>query len=161
MPDSAEIAQQNRQQIARRQAAPRTEYVLRLSPDDYSSTDAPPGGGARTQAGERLRGFTVAHQARVNNSTPITGFLTSPHLISGAWMAAMAVVSVDEWKQHHILPRPSRLWWTTMTYALLGVLAMSDLMAPLAGALAVGYTIMLIWQYYNGSGQFTTEATLV
>jgi len=76
-------------------------------------------------------------------------------------MVAMATIAVDEWKRNHIFPRPSRLWWTTLTFGILGLLAMSELMAPLAGALAVGYAIALLWQYYNGSGQFTTGATLV
>lgn len=159
MADSAEIAQQNRADIARRQGSPRTEYVLKLKPgDDYSTTDAQP---SRPQVTNRIQNFSIRHSSQQNQSSPIMSFLTHPHLISGAWMVSMAIVSVDEWKRNHIFPRPSRLWWTTMTYALLGALSISQFMAPLAGALAIGYTITLLWQYYNGTGQFTTEATLV
>lgn len=66
----------------------------------------------------------------------------------------MIVVGFDDWHNYHILPRPARLWYTSLTYGLLILASMADALVPLANALAIGYAIMLIWQYYNGTGQF-------
>lgn len=71
------------------------------------------------------------------------------------WIIAMALISFDEWHNNHILPRPSRLWYATLFYGLLSLSAFVDVTVPIANALAIGYTIMLLWQYYNGGGQFS------
>jgi hypothetical protein len=66
----------------------------------------------------------------------------------------MVLVGFDEWKNNGILPRPVRLWDTSIVYGLLTLMGFIDIMLPIANALAIGYTIVLLWQYYNGSGQF-------
>jgi len=152
MASSAEIATANREAATRN--APRTEYVLRLKPSEDSSSDAPTGGQQRQRQQRPLLRNALLN-SNVNGSTNRGGFLGGQNAIVVAWAGAMAIVSVDEWKANHILPRPSRLWWTTLTYALLCVMGAVDALTPLANALAIGYTIMLLWQYYNKSGQFS------
>jgi hypothetical protein len=66
----------------------------------------------------------------------------------------MIVVGFDDWHNYRLLPRPSRLWYTSLTFGLLMLASLIDAMVPLINALALGYVIMLIWQYYNGAGQF-------
>jgi hypothetical protein len=73
------------------------------------------------------------------------------------WIAAMGMVSWDEWRVHHVLPRPARLWYTTTTYFLLALLATVDSMVPLANLLAVGFTISVAYNYYTGAGQFGSQ----
>lgn len=68
----------------------------------------------------------------------------------------MAMVSWDEWDKYHILPRPARLWDTTKVYGILAVASIADSMVPLANAIAIGFVVVLGYQYYNKSGQFTT-----
>jgi hypothetical protein len=71
-------------------------------------------------------------------------------LIFNAWIVAMIVVGFDEWHNLHIFPRPLRLWYTSLFYGILVMVAMADVMVPIANAFAVGYTITLLYQYYNG-----------
>jgi hypothetical protein len=75
-----------------------------------------------------------------------------------AWIVAMILVGFDEWKNNGILPRPVRLWDTSLVYGILVLLGFVDVMVPIANALAIGYTIVLLWQYFNGQGQFTHGA---
>lgn len=76
-----------------------------------------------------------------------------------AWGLALAIIFWDEWKNNHVFARPSRLWWTSLVYGILAVVGMSGALLPIANALAIGYTIVLAWQYFNGTGQFTTAST--
>lgn len=71
-------------------------------------------------------------------------------MIFHAWVVAMIIIGFDEWHNHKILPRPARLWYASAFYGLLIVFSIADPMVPLANAFAVGYTITLLWQYYNG-----------
>jgi hypothetical protein len=73
----------------------------------------------------------------------------------GAWFVSMAMIGFDEWRNNGILPRPARLWATTLFYGLLAVVSLVDALVPIVNALAIGYSIMLIWQYFNGAGQFS------
>lgn len=71
----------------------------------------------------------------------------------------MAMVSWDEWTTHHILPRPARLWYTSLTYFLLALISTIDAAVPLATALAIGYTIAVAYQYFTGTGGFRLNAS--
>lgn len=89
---------------------------------------------------------------QVNVPSQVPRFLGNRSTVLYAWLGSMALISWDEWHNNHILPRPSRLWSATWVYMFLILLAFSDFLTPIANALAIGYTIMLAWQYYQGSG---------
>lgn len=91
-----------------------------------------------------------------NVGTPsgVPRFLGARPLLFFAWMCAMGMVSLDEWHTYHILPRPQRLWETSLFFGLLAVLSVFDSAVPLANAIALGYVIVLGYQYYTGTGQF-------
>lgn len=81
-------------------------------------------------------------------------FLGDRGTIFYAWMIAMAIVGWDDWHNYKILPRPRRLWDTSLLYGLLALLSLADAVVPLANVFAVGYAMTLLWNYYNGAGQF-------
>jgi len=81
-------------------------------------------------------------------------FLGARPIIFYMWMVAIGMVVLDEWHTHHILPRPARLWWTTVAFLLMAGLATIDAMVPLVNAFAIGMVIVLGYQYYSGTGQF-------
>lgn len=68
-----------------------------------------------------------------------------------AWAISMAIVGWDEWHNLHILPRPARLWDTSLFYGLLVLFSVADALVPIANAFAVGYTLTLLYQYYQGN----------
>lgn len=74
----------------------------------------------------------------------------------------MITVSFDEWHNLGILPRPARLWDTSLFYGLLVLLGFVDAMVPIVNAFAIGYTLVLLYQYYQGDltpgGGSTTPA---
>lgn len=103
---------------------------------------------------------SVPDQARyVNVPKPLPRFIGARPIILYAWMGAMILVAFDEWHTNHIFPRPSRLWYTTLVYGMLGMLGIIDPLVPIANALAMGYTVTLYYQYFNESGQFTNATT--
>jgi hypothetical protein len=81
-------------------------------------------------------------------------FFGNRSLILLAWVAAMAMVSLDEWHTYGILPRPARLWYTTTTYLLIAAASTVDALVPICSIFAIGLTITLAYQYYSGTGQF-------
>lgn len=97
----------------------------------------------------------VAGGGKARTPAGVPSWLGRREIILGAWLGAMVLVSVDEWRNNGILPRPSRLWWTTLTYAILMGVSIIDPLVPITNALAIGYTIVLAYQYFNGQGQFT------
>lgn len=84
----------------------------------------------------------------------IPKWLANERVILYAWFIAMVIVGFDEWHNYHLLPRPARLWYTSLTFGLLLLLGIVPQLRVLANALAIGYVITLLWQYYNGQGQF-------
>jgi hypothetical protein len=80
-----------------------------------------------------------------------SGPINNRSVVFNAWMIAMIVVGFDEWHNLGILPRPARLWDTSLVYGLLVMLGFVDAMVPIANALAIGYTFQLIWQYFQGN----------
>jgi hypothetical protein len=77
-------------------------------------------------------------------------FLGNKGVIFGAWGIAIAVVSWDEWFGNSILPRPARLWATTMLFAILAIISTIDAVTPLANALALGYAFYLLYKQFSG-----------
>lgn len=123
---------------------PRTEYV-------YVQDK---GAGQQQQQGGRSIRYTGGPLKKVGVPRGLPPALGNAKMVGYMWVIAMIVVSFDEWHNHGILPRPSRLWWTSLTYGILAIVGMVDPLIPLMNALALGYTLMLITQYYQGSGQF-------
>lgn len=120
---------------------PRTEYVY--------VTDQ--GGQSRAR---RFISWQPAPHTQVNMPRPIPQWLGNARIIGYSWVAAMILIGFDEWKNHGILPRPVRLWDTSIVFGLLAAASVVDILVPLLNALAIGYVIMLLWQFYNGQGQF-------
>lgn len=92
---------------------------------------------------------------RVPLPNGVPHWLGNSKIVGYAWITGMVFVAIDEWKNHGILPRPSRFWYSSIVYGVLALGAMIPPIVPIVNALAIGYTIMLIWQFFNGEGQFT------
>lgn len=93
----------------------------------------------------------IPAQARYANpgyNTP--RLLQNRQVVLGSWAIAMIIIGFDEWHNLHILPRPKRLWDTSLFYGLLTLFSVADAVVPIANAFAIGYTLTLLWQYYNG-----------
>lgn len=123
-------------------SGPKTEYI-------YVGDQ---GGGQ--SAPRRIISWTPPEHGQSNPPRPVPQWLGNARIIGYAWVASMVIVGFDEWKNHGILPRPARLWDTSIVYGLLALASVVDPLIPLLNALAVGYTFMLLWQFYNGEGQF-------
>lgn len=121
---------------------PRTEYIY---VGDQNQ------GQSRTQ---RVISWRPQPHAQVNMPRPIPQWLGNARIIGYSWVAAMILVGFDEWKNHGILPRPVRLWDTSIVFGLLALASVVEPLIGLLNALAIGYVIMLLWQFYNGQGQF-------
>jgi hypothetical protein len=122
---------------------PRTEYVY------VGDKGAGDGGGGR-----RILSWRPPQQVRVSTPRGVPSAFGNAQLIGYAWIASMILVGFDEWKNNDILPRPARLWDTSIVYGLLALVALIPPLIPLVNALAIGYTFVLLWQFYNGQGQF-------
>jgi len=103
---------------------------------------------------DRLAGSLARGAVNAEVPAGLPKILGDSQLIILAWIGALAVISWDEWHKHHVLPRPSRLWFTTLVYGILSLMGMVPGLAPLANIMAIGYTIVLVWQYFNKNGQF-------
>ena len=79
------------------------------------------------------------------------GPMNNRAVVFNLWVIAMIVVGFDEWHNLGILPRPARLWDTSLVYGVLVMLGFVDAMVPIANALAIGFTFQLIWQYFQGN----------
>lgn len=101
--------------------------------------------------------FTARWGARLPATRRTGGRLGSQRIIIMCWFAAMGIICYDEWKQNGILARPARLWWTSLFYGLLALAGFIDALIPLLNVIAIGYTIMLAWQYFNREGQFAVS----
>jgi hypothetical protein len=90
-----------------------------------------------------------ARSVRIPSKLPKV--LANRPVIFNAWIVAMVAVSWDEWHNLGIFPRPKRLWYTSVVYGLLVVVSFADAVVPVANALAIGYTIVLLSQLWSGS----------
>jgi len=133
--------------------------------NDSTTNNAGPSGGTGTQgrAGGGPNWLNAARNSlgsparQVSTPPMIPRWLGNQRVIAYSWIVAMVLVGFDEWKNHGILPRPVRLWDTSIVYGLLTLVGFIDVMLPIANALAIGYTIVLLYQFYNGSGQFGSK----
>lgn len=91
---------------------------------------------------------------RVSVPNGVPAFLGTRTIILMAWALSMTMVSLDEWHTYHILPRPARLWYTSLTYFLLALVATIDATVPIVNLFAIGYTIAVAYNYYQGTGGF-------
>jgi len=136
--------------VMRSDNGPQTEYIYlrnaraRGGGDDDSSQSSSPRPGRKLPP-EKNRNYS----GRIGRGT-----LQSPGLIGMSWLAAMIIVSYDEWHRNGILPRPARLWYTSLTFGLLAIAGAIPNVTPLANAFAIGMVIVLLWQLYNKTGQF-------
>jgi hypothetical protein len=128
---------------------PRQEYT-------YIPNDGQQQGRASTFA-HRLSGQPIA-QVKVPRNVP--PFLGNAKIIGYAWFGSMIMIGIDEWKNNGILPRPKRLWGASVVFGGLALVAAVDALVPIACAFAIGYFIMLVWQFYNGEGQFAGESNV-
>ena len=80
-----------------------------------------------------------------------SGPLNNRAVVFNMWVVAMIIISFDEWHNLNVLPRPARLWDTSLVYGLLVMLGFVDAMVPISNALAIGFTFQLLWQYYQGN----------
>lgn len=112
-----------------------------------------------TRQNNRVRQFAASHTETRTVTVPsgLPPILASRRAIVFAWAGSMGVISWDEWHNNHILPRPARLWYATAFYLMLVILSMTQWTTGIANALAIGYFIMLVWEYFNGSGQFSAS----
>jgi hypothetical protein len=120
---------------------PRTEYVL-VTPKGSQ---------------QRTPGYRVAYQGRTPQNPRVPGlpqWMANKEIIFGAWFGTMVLVSLDDWKNNGILPRPMRLWYTSGVFFILAGLSIIDILAPLMSVLAVGFFFAVLWQYLTGTGQF-------
>lgn len=144
---------------------PSTQYVYvqnpqgqqkgRAAPSQAGSQGAAAGSGSRASGSRTNPGKQQQQQQRqVKIPAGLPPILGNRQIVFYAWIGAMILVGFDEWHNYRLLPRPSRFWYTSLFYGLLTLGSIVDVMVPLVNAFAIGYTIMLLWQYYNGSGQF-------
>lgn len=129
------------------------------SPSMPSGPTVPSGGGRMSSINAKtvsVIGQGAAQQVQVPKGIP--SIFGNQSVIIMAWMIALAIIFYAEWKEHGILARPKRLWYTSLVYGILCVVGMVEAVVPLATALAVGYTIVLAWQLFNQQGQFEQAA---
>jgi hypothetical protein len=138
----------------------------------------PPGpypGGPQQQSGQQGRIYVVQQppgpqqgvfsrtqsripqqQQVVNNplSNRLPGFLrgslNNRAIVFNMWLIAMIFIGYDEWHNLGILPRPARLWDTSLLYGLLVIAGFVDVAVPIANLLAIGFTIALAWKFFQG-----------
>lgn len=102
--------------------------------------------------GERVPGWNQPLKVKIPKQVP--PFFADRRVIMNTWFAAIIIVVWDEWHNYGILPRPKRLWYTSLTYGLLMLASVADPLVPITNMMAIGFTFVLLYQYYEGAGQF-------
>lgn len=147
-------------------------YNTRYIPDPVGGDPAITSGGGGGGGGIPTPGFDYSggflHRTMQNLPNGSGPVVTVPHgiprflgarpMLFFAWGVAMIMVSLDEWHTHHILPRPARLWYTSLLFFLLAMVSIIDVAVPIVNLFALGMVITLGYQYYSGSGQFGAAA---
>jgi hypothetical protein len=108
-------------------------------------------GGGQQQGGRATRAWNRIPQQNFQANVGGPRFLANRSIVFNMWIVAMLIVGFDEWHNLGILPRPARLWDTSLFYGLLTIAGFVDPMVPLVNAFAIGYTIVLLMQYYQGN----------
>jgi hypothetical protein len=127
---------------------PRTEYVY-LQDNDQG------GDGSEGQQ-KRTYGLSYIRNEPRKVGTPkwAPSFLGHRTVLGTTWLISMVVVGVDDWHNNGVLPRPSRLWYTSLAFGLMALASIVEALVPIINLIAIGFTLMLIWQYFNKTGQF-------
>lgn len=125
-----------------------TRNIPRGAPGKYRPY-ASTGGGPRSNT-IRSKLYSPPANKVVKTPVGVPNFLGNRAIIINTWIIAMLIISYDEWHNLSIFPRPARLWKATEAYGLLYLFSLIDALVPLANAFAIGYTIVLLYQYYNG-----------
>jgi hypothetical protein len=88
----------------------------------------------------------------LSNGLPywLKGSVSNRAIVFNMWMIAMIIIGFDEWHNLGILPRPARLWDTSLLYGLLAIAGFVDVAVPIANILAIGFTIALAVKYFQG-----------
>lgn len=140
-----------------------SNYRLRTSRggSDYVRDDVPgeSGPGRVHRAANWIGGHSGQSVHYVNVPRGVPRFLGNRNILFMAWIIAMVLIGADEWKSHHIFPRPLRLWSATVVYGILFLLSAIDGLVPLVNALAIGFDFALGWEYYNGGISKTSTAS--
>jgi hypothetical protein len=80
------------------------------------------------------------------------GILGNSRLLIMLWFVAMILVASDEWKQgFKPFPRPARLWYTSLTFAILMAVSQIGPMVAITNALAIGFDIQLAYENISGN----------
>lgn len=103
---------------------------------------------------QKMLGAVPQTNMQVQVPRAVPNWMGNKKIIVAMWVIAIAFISYDEWHNFNILPRPQRLWDASLVYGLLAILSSVDPVAPIANMLAIGFTISLAYQYYDGSGKF-------
>lgn len=136
---------------------PKVQYVLvRPVSSSNGPSQGPVNGGGGRWAGRVGRTSAVLGNGAARTQVPkgMPQIFGNARMVTYVWVTAMGVIFVDEWHRHHILARPARLWWTSLFFGLLSIATMGTAFIPIANAMAFGYLMVLLYQYYNGEGQF-------
>ena len=125
-------------------------YVIHQPPDDQ-----PYGGGQGNVLSRNVNRIPAQKQSvntSLSNSLPkwLKGSVSNRAIVFNMWLIAMILVSFDEWHNLGILPRPARLWDTSLLYGLLVIAGFVDVAVPIANMLAIGFTISLLIKYFQG-----------
>lgn len=141
---------------------PSQQYVYVQKPQQSGSQSRTGGSGTGGQQGSGSRTNPNQQQQRQQRQVTLPQGVPrafgNRQVVFYAWFAAIILVCFDEWHNYRLLPRPARLWYTSLTYGLLLLAGFADAVVPLVNVIAIGFTIMLLWQYYNGSGQFSKSS---
>lgn len=132
-------------------------YYTRDSGTTGTSTPPGGGGGSTGGTGRRWAARISAEPRRVSTPSGVPSFMGNRAGLAGAWVISMVIIGFDEWHNNGILPRPARLWSASLFYGILALVSIYEPIVPLVNLMAFGYVIMLLWQYFNGQGQFAKE----
>lgn len=80
----------------------------------------------------------------------LPGWLGDKKIILWTWAIGMIIVIADEHYTYGMtLPRPARLWYTSLFYFLCALLSGIDMIMPLVNIFAVGITLTLAIDFYQ------------
>jgi hypothetical protein len=119
-------------------------YVVQQPPDQT--------GGIFSRTANRIpaRPQTVDNPLSRQMPQFLRGTLNNRAIVFNMWLISMIIVGFDEWHNLGILPRPARLWDTSLLYGLLVIAGFVDAAVPIANILAIGFTIALATKYFQG-----------
>jgi len=123
-------------------------YVI-YQPGQQQQTQQP---GRMSRVQNRIPPQNQTVDSSLSNSLPswLKGSVNNRAIVFNMWIIAMIIVGFDEWHNLNVLPRPARLWDTSLLYGLLIIAGFVDAAVPIANLLAIGFTISLLIKYFQG-----------